>query len=120
MVTANNAPLNRQQRHPRALDQLPVCQGQALQPRPRNRRCWYWVLRRKGAFLPHHDNYMLLTESVQDTKSATEFYDAKVKELGANIQNLESIVQGKTNNLRVVEEGTTSSSLSRVAIIQCY
>ena len=51
---------------------------------------------------------MLLTGSFQDTKSATEFYDAKVKELGANIQNLESIVQGKTNNLRVVEEGTTT------------
>ncbi|EAA36114.1 hypothetical protein GE21DRAFT_2331 [Neurospora crassa] len=40
----------------------------------------------------------------KDTKSATDFYDAKVKELGANIQNLEAIVQGKTNNLRVVEE----------------
>lgn len=55
---------------------------------------------------------MLLTRSFQDTKSATEFYDAKVQELGANIQNLEAIVQGKTNNLRVVEEGTRFSSLS--------
>ncbi|GAB1311359.1 subunit of tubulin prefoldin [Madurella fahalii] len=40
----------------------------------------------------------------KDTKRATEFYEAKVKELAANIQGLESIVQGKTNNLRVVEE----------------
>ncbi|KAK4131805.1 hypothetical protein BT67DRAFT_444224 [Trichocladium antarcticum] len=40
----------------------------------------------------------------KDTQSATEFYDAKVKELGANIQGLENIVQGKTNNLRMVEE----------------
>ncbi|KAH6630633.1 Prefoldin [Chaetomium sp. MPI-SDFR-AT-0129] len=40
----------------------------------------------------------------KDTKSATTFYDAKVKELAANIQGLEGIVQAKTNNLRVVEE----------------
>ncbi|KAK4117241.1 Prefoldin alpha subunit [Canariomyces notabilis] len=40
----------------------------------------------------------------KDTKSATEFYEAKVKELAGNIQGLEAIVQGKTNNLRVVEE----------------
>ncbi|KAM7190551.1 Prefoldin [Naviculisporaceae sp. PSN 640] len=40
----------------------------------------------------------------KDTKSASEFYDEKVKELGANIADLEVIVQSKTNNLRVVEE----------------
>lgn len=62
---------------------------------------------------------MSLTGSVQDTKSATEFYDAKVKELGANIQNLEGIVQGKTNNLRVVEEGKTFSPLSILQSWQC-
>jgi hypothetical protein len=28
-----------------------------------------------------------------------------VKELGSNIQDLEAIVQNKTNSLRVVEEG---------------
>ncbi len=28
-----------------------------------------------------------------------------MKELGANIQDLEKIIQGKTNSLRVVEEG---------------
>ncbi|SPQ19342.1 5ea435f5-16b9-42c7-8f09-028bf1730c68 [Thermothielavioides terrestris] len=39
-----------------------------------------------------------------DTKSAAEFYDAKIKELAGNIQGLEGIVQAKTNNLRVVEE----------------
>ncbi|KAK4197829.1 Prefoldin [Triangularia verruculosa] len=40
----------------------------------------------------------------KDTKSAAEFYDAKVKELAANIQGLEGIVQAKTQNLRLVEE----------------
>lgn len=40
----------------------------------------------------------------KSTKSATEFYENKAKELGVNIQGLEAIVQGKTNNLRVVEE----------------
>jgi len=41
----------------------------------------------------------------QDTKSAAEFYDDKVKQLASNITDLEAIVQQKTNNLRVVEEG---------------
>ncbi|KAK4035271.1 Prefoldin [Parachaetomium inaequale] len=40
----------------------------------------------------------------KDTKSASDFYEAKVKELAGNIQGLEGIVQAKTNNLRVVEE----------------
>ncbi|KAK3903671.1 Prefoldin [Staphylotrichum tortipilum] len=40
----------------------------------------------------------------KDTKSAAEFYEAKVKELAGNIQGLEGIVSAKTNNLRVVEE----------------
>lgn len=33
------------------------------------------------------------------------FYDEKVDELGANLKNLESIMQGKSNSLRVVEDG---------------
>jgi len=41
----------------------------------------------------------------QNTKDATKFYEAKVEELGANLKDLESIVQGKSNNLRVVEDG---------------
>lgn len=43
--------------------------------------------------------------SLQDIKSATEFYEDKVKQLGTNIQDLEGIVQNKTNSLRLVEEG---------------
>ena len=33
------------------------------------------------------------------------FYDEKVEELGGNLKNLEGILQGKSNNLRVVEDG---------------
>ncbi|KAK5654771.1 hypothetical protein OQA88_6807 [Cercophora sp. LCS_1] len=40
----------------------------------------------------------------KDTKSAAEFYEAKISELAANIKDLEGIVQSKTNSLRVVEE----------------
>ncbi|KAK1769906.1 c-myc binding protein [Phialemonium atrogriseum] len=40
----------------------------------------------------------------KDVKSATEFYEDKVKQLGSNIQDLENIVQNKTNSLRMVEE----------------
>jgi prefoldin alpha subunit len=43
--------------------------------------------------------------TVQSTKDAVKFYNAKVEELGANLKDLESIVQGKSNNLRVVEDG---------------
>ena len=46
-----------------------------------------------------------LTRTPQDVKSAGEFYDDKAKDLGANIADLEKIIQGKTNSLRVVEEG---------------
>ncbi|EON96787.1 putative prefoldin subunit 5 protein [Phaeoacremonium minimum UCRPA7] len=41
----------------------------------------------------------------KDVKSATRFYEDKVKELGGNIQDLETIVQNKSNSLRMVEEG---------------
>jgi prefoldin alpha subunit len=45
------------------------------------------------------------TDSWQSTKDATKFYEAKVEELGASLKDLEAIVQGKSNNLRVVEDG---------------
>ncbi|KAF2486792.1 Prefoldin [Neohortaea acidophila] len=38
------------------------------------------------------------------TKDAETFYNAKVEELGKNIKDLETIVNGKANNLRMVEE----------------
>jgi hypothetical protein len=46
----------------------------------------------------------------QERKNATEYYESKTKDLGANIQGLEAIIQGKTNNLRLVEEGKTPQS----------
>ncbi|OTA51922.1 Prefoldin alpha subunit [Hypoxylon sp. EC38] len=40
----------------------------------------------------------------KEIKSAAEFYESKVGEVGASIKDLEAIVQAKTNNVRVVEE----------------
>ncbi|RYP45448.1 hypothetical protein DL768_008199 [Monosporascus sp. mg162] len=40
----------------------------------------------------------------KDIKSAAQFYENKVGEVGASIKELEAIVQTKSNNLRVVEE----------------
>ncbi|KAG7292138.1 hypothetical protein NEMBOFW57_002171 [Staphylotrichum longicolle] len=51
----------------------------------------------------------------KDTKSAAEFYEAKVKDLTGNIQGLDGIVQAKTNNLRVVEEVLRQKVLVLVA-----
>jgi hypothetical protein len=46
-----------------------------------------------------------LLSGKQSTKDATKFYEAKVVELDSNCKDLEAIVQGKSNNLRVVEDG---------------
>ena len=40
----------------------------------------------------------------KSTDDAQKFYTSKIEELGKNIKDLESIVNGKANNLRVVEE----------------
>lgn len=40
------------------------------------------------------------------TEQAKKFYEAKAEELGKNVKDLESIVQGKNQNLRLIEEGT--------------
>ena len=39
------------------------------------------------------------------TEDAKVFYQAKIKELTQNLKDLEGILQGKANNLRMVEEG---------------
>lgn len=41
----------------------------------------------------------------KDIKSATKFYESKVTEVGGSIKELEAIVQEKTNNVRMIEEG---------------
>lgn len=43
--------------------------------------------------------------NAQSTVEAVKFYNEKVEGLGGNLKSLESIVQGKSNNLRVVEDG---------------
>ncbi|KAF1826477.1 Prefoldin alpha subunit [Dissoconium aciculare CBS 342.82] len=40
----------------------------------------------------------------KSTDDAEKFYTSKIEELGKNIKDLENIVNGKANNLRVVEE----------------
>ncbi|KAI6817600.1 hypothetical protein KC367_g2663 [Hortaea werneckii] len=40
----------------------------------------------------------------KSTDDAQKFYNAKIDELGKNIKELENIVNGKANNLRVIEE----------------
>ena len=40
----------------------------------------------------------------KSTADAQKFYNTKVDELGKNIKDLENIVNGKANNLRMVEE----------------
>ena len=52
---------------------------------------------------------------MKDVKSAADFYENKVNEVGVNIKDLEAIVQGKTNNVRVVEEGIIFVSVPRIS-----
>ena len=41
----------------------------------------------------------------KSTDDAKTFYQSKTKELEQNLKDLEGVLQGKANNLRVVEEG---------------
>ncbi|KAF2856105.1 Prefoldin-domain-containing protein [Plenodomus tracheiphilus IPT5] len=40
----------------------------------------------------------------KDVKTAEEFYERKVKDLGDSLRDLEEVIQGKAQNVRVVEE----------------
>jgi prefoldin alpha subunit len=40
----------------------------------------------------------------KDVKSAEDFYTRKVKDLGDSLKELEQVVNGKMQNVRVVEE----------------
>ncbi|KLJ08848.1 prefoldin alpha subunit [Blastomyces silverae] len=46
------------------------------------------------------------------TSKAIAFYNAKVEELGANLRELEKVVQGKSQNLRVIEDVLRQKLLS--------
>jgi prefoldin alpha subunit len=48
----------------------------------------------------------------KSTKDAETFYNGKIEELGSNIKDLENIVNGKGNNLRMVEEVLRQKMLS--------
>ncbi|TRX98195.1 hypothetical protein FHL15_000840 [Xylaria flabelliformis] len=52
-------------------------------------------------FSPFH---YLAYQHLQNIKSAAEFYENKMTEVGGNIKELEGIVQAKTNNVRVIEQ----------------
>lgn len=43
------------------------------------------------------------------TEQAKAFYEGKAEELGRNVKDLEQIVNGKAQNLRMVEEGECRS-----------
>ncbi|KAI9677088.1 MAG: subunit of tubulin prefoldin [Caeruleum heppii] len=40
----------------------------------------------------------------KSTKDAIAFYNARVEELGTNLKDLEAIVQGKSRNVRMIED----------------
>jgi prefoldin alpha subunit len=40
----------------------------------------------------------------KDRANARDFYERKVKDLGASLRDLEGVINGKANNVRVVEE----------------
>lgn len=48
----------------------------------------------------------------KSTDDAVTFYNGKIEELGKNIKDLENIVNGKANNLRMVEEVLRQKMLS--------
>ena len=60
---------------------------------------------RKGLCLCGYANQ---ARAIQTTAKAIEFYNKKVKELEANITDLEKIVQGKSTNLKIIEDGMLS------------
>jgi prefoldin alpha subunit len=40
----------------------------------------------------------------KNTKDATDFYERKVKDLGGSLKDLEAVINGKAQNVRMVEE----------------
>ena len=52
--------------------------------------------------------------------AAEAFYRRKIADLEANLKDLEKIVQGKTNNVRVVEEGASSRLVLPPFFLSCF
>lgn len=59
-----------------------------------------------------YELYDLTSQCKQDTKSAAQFYEGKIKDLTGSVQELEAIIQNKTSTLRVVEEGMFAPLMS--------
>lgn len=57
---------------------------------------------------------MLTQGCEQTTDDAISFYNEKVKELQKSLKDLEGVLQQKSNNLRMIEDGTLIDS------IHCY
>lgn len=55
----------------------------------------------------------------QKLPSALKFYEGKVEELGANLKDLETIVQRKQQNSRSVEEGMSSPNSTILPVVSC-
>ena len=68
---------------------------------------------RRFVFTHEEIYHCSFTKHIQSTKDATKFYEGKVEELGTNLKDLEKIVQGKSNNLQVVEDGKSRFSKHR-------
>jgi prefoldin alpha subunit len=62
-------------------------------------------------FLPSSFSFLTKLINIRQTASkAIDFYNRKAKELETNLQDLEKIVQGKSSNLRVIEDGKSPTS----------
>jgi prefoldin alpha subunit len=49
----------------------------------------------------------------KSTADAIKFYNSKVDDLSKNLSDLEKVVQGKNENLRIVEEGQSIHTIAR-------
>ena len=106
--------------HPRPTNNISLCPWHNGRHRKRDCRCRYGILCRKGPppsrkvpLPPPGRSY--LTQIPQPVKDAMHFYTTKIDELTTNLKDLEAIIQGKSNNLRVVEDGENTQNISSIA-----
>jgi hypothetical protein len=51
------------------------------------------------------DAMLICCVTLQTTKDAIKFYNGKVEDLGKNLGELEKVIGGKSENVRIVEDG---------------
>ena len=56
----------------------------------------------------------------KSTADAIKFYNGKVDDLSKNLGDLEKVVQGKNENLRIVEEGQSIQATARHKSLQGF